>query len=550
MHQFARRHGARARLHGRPAALIAAAAATLLSTGHANAAQLDTDVPDLKIRWDNTVKYSDSFRLKNRSATIMSDVRTDDGDQNFGKGLISNRVDLLSEFDITYKHFGARVSGAAWYDTVYNKRNDNNSSGTSNNTSVPSNEFTHATRDRMGRKAELLDAFVFVKGEVGDVSGTVRLGQHNIVYGETLFFGANGIANAQGPIDLVKLLAVPGTQFKDVLRPVLQVSSQVQLTSQLSIGAYYQLRWKKSVLPPAGSYLSTLDIVGEGAESALPGGVFARGPDVRAKDSGQGGMQMRYRFQAIDAELGLYAARYHDKAPQLYLTLDQNFAPANLVHAYPQGIKTFGASLSTTVGDFNIAGEVSMRTNAPLVSDPQVILPIAPKDNGSNPAYAVGRTSHGQISAVYSLPSTALWNGGFFLGELAWNRRLSIDKNPAAMDPNTTRDATALRVLFLPSYYQALPGLDLNIPIGLGYNLKGKSSAVFAFNGGVERGGDMSLGLTGTYQNAWEFGINYVHYLGRSQPFLIPPNDQAAYLSYGQPLRDRDFLSFNVKRTF
>jgi hypothetical protein len=73
---------------------------------------------------------------------------------------------------------------------------------------------------------------------------------------------------------------------------------------------------------------------------------------------------------------------------------------------------------------------------------------------------------------------------------------------------------------------------------------------VFAFNGGVEHGGDFSIGITGEYEQTWQFGLNYVHYIGREQSFLIPPNDNHAFLSYGQPLRDRNFLSLNVKRTF
>jgi hypothetical protein len=539
-------HSDRRRRHAR---IAAAALAAMCPVSALHAMEIDTGSPDVKVRWDNTFKYSNGFRLKERSPRILADVRTDDGDQNFDKGLISNRIDVLSEFDLTYREMGLRLSGAAWYDTVYNRRNDNTSS-TSNNVSVPANEFTKGTRDRMGRKAELMDAFVFAKGHLGDMPGTVRLGRHTLIFGETLFFGANGIANAQGPIDLVKLLSVPGTQFKEVLRPVPQVSGQLQLSPEATVAAYYQVRWEKTVLPPAGSYLSTLDLVGEGAEAALPGGVFPRQPDMKPKNSGQVGVQFKYRLASLDAEVGLYAARYHDKTPQIYLHLDDQFSPSGLSHVYAQGIRTYGASLSKTFGDVNVASEISMRDNTPLVSDPQVVLAIAPRDNKGNPAYAVGRTLHAQVSAVYSLPTTPLWNGGFALGELAWNRRLSITANPAALDPNTTRDAWAFRILMLPAYYQVLPGLDLTVPIGLGYNPGGKSSAVFAFNGGVRHGGDLSIGLNGDWQNSWQFGFNYVHYLGRAESFLIPPNQNTSFLSYGQALKDRDFLTFTVKRTF
>ena len=524
-----------------------AAGLLLAHSGGIQAGEIETENPDIKLRWDNTFKYSNGFRLKGRSETIMADARVDDGDRNFGKGLISSRLDLLSELDASYKNIGARVSAAAWFDDVYNKRNDNNSPATSNNVSVPYDRFTEATRNRMGRKAELLDAFVYAKGSVVDTPVTVRLGRHSLVFGESLFFGANGIANAQGPIDLVKLLSVPSSQFKEVLRPVEQVSGQVQLSSRLSLSSYYQLKWEKSIIPPAGSYLSTLDIVGEGAESAGP---FLRGQNQKARNSGQGGLQLRYRLADIDAEVGLFAARYHDKMPNVYLGLNPaTFAPSSLSSVYAEGIRTYGASVSTSIGEFNVAGEASVRDNAALVSDPQVVVEGAANNRGS-PAYAVGKTLHAQVSTVYLLKSSPLWDGGVLLAELAWNRRASISRNPAALDPNTTRDATAVRAVFSPAFYQALPGLDINLPIGLGYNLKGKSSAIFAFNGGVEHGGDLSVGVTGEYQSAWQFSVNYVRYLGREQSFLTPPNSPAAYLSYGQALKDRDTVSMSIKRTF
>lgn len=116
----------------------------------ARAVPIETGNEVFKVRCDNTVKYSAATRLKEQSPVITADRNTDDGNRNFSRGLVSNRIDLLSELDATYRNFGARLSGAAWYDTVYNRTNDNNSPATNNNISVPFNEFTEATRDRMG----------------------------------------------------------------------------------------------------------------------------------------------------------------------------------------------------------------------------------------------------------------------------------------------------------------------------------------------------------------------------------------------------------------
>lgn len=122
----------RASLRPAPAALSAiAAAVAVLASSPASAFQIDSGNPDVTMSWDNTVKYSNAFRVRSVDPKVADDsigpqANTNDGDQNFGKGLISNRLDLLSEFEFRYrKDFGFRVSGAAWYDDVYNRGNDN-----------------------------------------------------------------------------------------------------------------------------------------------------------------------------------------------------------------------------------------------------------------------------------------------------------------------------------------------------------------------------------------------------------------------------------------
>ncbi|MGH2568365.1 MAG: DUF1302 domain-containing protein, partial [Bacteroidota bacterium] len=154
--------------------------ATLALVPTAFALELATDDPDLSLRWDNTIRGTGAFRLKNPSALLTASVNQDDGDRNFKRGLISERLDLLSEFDISYKKsFGARISGAAWYDEVYNRATDNNSPATYNAFSVSNRQFPPATEKLHGRKGEILDAFVYAKGELGQgVSGVIRAGSH------------------------------------------------------------------------------------------------------------------------------------------------------------------------------------------------------------------------------------------------------------------------------------------------------------------------------------------------------------------------------------
>ncbi|MHC8287150.1 DUF1302 domain-containing protein [Pseudomonas sp. XS1P51] len=527
----------------------------------AHAFEFDTGNPDLRARWDNTLKYSAAWRTKDQSDKLIEGqtaLNQDDGDRNFDKGLISNRLDLLSEMDITYKNVGARLSGAAWYDDVYNRGTDNNDPTRANSYSVAYDEFTHNTRTLHGRKGELLDAFLFGKTDVGDMQASGRVGQYAMQWGESLFYGMNGIAGGMAPIDVVKALSVPNTQFKELIRPVQQISGQLQLTPDVSIGAYYQFEWEANRLPAEGSYFSTSDTFGEGNERMFIGAplfpgaqplAFYHGKDKDAKDSGQGGVQLRWRTETVD--WGVYAIRFHDKNPQLNVRPDfanlnpQSGKAGEYYWVYPEGIEALGASFSTTLSNYNIAGELSTRWNQPLASTNQhALAPGESINNDEAPLYATGKTLHANISWLSSLEPNFIVPEANFLGEIAWNRVMSVSKNKDAIDPNADRDATSLRLVYEPMYRQFLPGLDLSVPIGASYT-NGASEAL-GTGFGADHGGDLNIGLKGNYLNTWNLGLTYTHYYGPENTLL----DAANHFTFEQSLKDRDFLAFTVGRTF
>jgi hypothetical protein len=565
---------------------VAAAAAAMLAA-HAGAMEIDVGNPDVKLRWDNTVKYSAAGRMGKQDEGLLVNANNDDGDRNFGRGLISNRLDLLSEADLQYRNFGARVSGAAWYDTVYNRSNDNPGfagGAFPNHTSAAYNEFPEATRKLHGRKAEILDAFAFGTFDLGQTRASVRLGRHTVLWGESLFFGSNAIAGGQSPVDVTKLLSVPGTQFKEAIRPVPQISTQLQLTSSVSMGAYYQFRWAANRIPAVGSYFSSVDTAADGAEQILlpqaaDGGIFldgnaSRQADLRAKNSGQGGMQLRYRGE--DADLGAYLVRFHSKSFQQVSNLGVRsviyvpgpgcvvsgsfptgatscglVAPTTYRLAYHQGITALGFSASRTFGDVNLAAEVSYRHNMDLASSQAAdasALGGTSTNNSDNPGYAVGNTAHINVSTLWQLPSTPLFKEASLAGEIVWNRVLKVTKNAAALDPVATRDAGALRFVLEPIYRQVTGGLDLGVPIGLGWSPKGSRS--MALGPGVlppEGGGDITLGVNGTYLDAWRFSLGITHYFGPSNTFITGTDN---HYSYQQAFKDRDFVSLSLRRTF
>ena len=525
----------------------------------AHAGPIETDNPDLRIRFDNTVKYSQAYRLSDRSPGLASCaicLNQNDGNNNFGKGMVSNRVDLLSEFDLTWRSVGFRVSGAAWYDAQYRSSNDN---GTITANHIPRNEFPEATRKLMGKKAELLDAFVFGKANFGDARATFRLGRHTLLWGESLFYGANGIAGGQAPTDLVKLLSVPNAQFKETAMPTGKLSGQVQLDEDLSVGAYYQYDWRKTRMMPVGAYLSGSDSMGEGGERIIAGNpalpnppAFAALPEQEPKDGGQFGVQLRMRAPAIDTDFGVYATRYHATTPSnIYNTLTgfpPTPRPSTFQWAYAEGIRAYGASFARVIGEVSLSGEVSVRRNAPLASSGQSILPSigvnVGLNNNSRPGYAIGETAHAQLSWLASLGPSFIAREASFLGEVAWNRVTSITRNAGMFNPNAERSATAMRVVYAPTYRQLLPGVDVSIPVGASHT-RGRSGALGP-GFGVDRGGDVNLGISAIYLNGWTVAANYTRYYGPEGPTL----DGANNAQFKQALRDRDYISLSIRNTF
>jgi hypothetical protein len=508
---------------------------------------------DVEVKWNTTLKYSASARTRSRNDALVSggsSAAQDDGDRNFSTGLISSRLDVLSELDIRKEALGARLSAAGWYDPVYKRANDNDSPGTSQG---PGNQFPSATAKLHGGKAELLDAFVFYSGEIGGKSASVKLGRHALVYGESLFFGGNGIAYAMVPIDVIKATSVPASQFRELMRPVNQLSAQFSVAPGVSVGGYYQLRWERTRLPGVGSYMSSYDMLDEGGRELqmippIPG-VTAGYSAVRTADktpgnSGQGGLQLRWSSPELATDFGLYAVRYHERIAQLVLA---NPAPSGLPPFLPQflptqyhlefasGVTAVGMSFSTALGSTSIAGELSVRNKAALAGDP--IKSYAGQE------IPRGKSAHLNLSALMSFDPNWVAREATAAAELACNRTLSVS-NGQPLAANSTRSACALRVQYEPKYRQVASGFDLSVPVSVGYTT-GRSSAIPYF--GPDRGGDVSVGLNTSYLDRWRIGLSFTHYYGSAGTVL---DATGQVYSFKQSLADRDYVSLSLSTTF
>jgi hypothetical protein len=575
------------------------AVGVLVAASQAQAANIDVGSGDWTVSWNNTFKYSDAVRLLSPDSVVAQipqpgNSNVAQGDLNFKAGnLISNRFDLLSEFNAVYQeNTGIRISAAAWYDSAYFNKTANHLPVATNNIFQGPDEFPRGTQNINGKDIELMDALLFHKFSLpGDQSLDVRVGRFAQLYGETLFMGANGIAEAQGPVDVIKAESVPNSTFKEIMMPVGQIAVSYELGHGVLIAGYYQFEYRPDRLPGVGSYFSTANIVGAGNQSlwtpfSLPstnfsGTFLTHGRDQMPSNQGQFGAEVR--IHASDNwEIGFYGANYHEKDPAAaYLTINptgpQTFADGynginigTYAWAYNKSVQTVGASFATAVGETNVSGEISVRHNQSLDSSDSaggnggVAFANAASNSSNNTQYLRGDTFHANVSAIGLMPGNAVWGGAAIIGEVGFNDLLNIiNKNSSALvigpggptvdklslNPTSTHSAAAFRGTFEPSFFQVLPNVDVTTPIGFGIGLYGRS-ALGANIGNFNPGGvaDLSIGVKATYNEVWHAALNYTDYLGPKAQFTA--GGPARYTSYGQDLYDRDFLAFSLTRSF
>ncbi len=382
----------------RRAGLSAALAAMFAAPASVWAFEIPTGNEDLAMRFDNTIRYNLGIRTQSQDRALLGNVNLDDGNRNFNVGdIVTNRFDGLTEFDIIWKRqFGARVSGAWWYDWAYGSL-DNKSTATANTLvnglPVAGVLSPYTKRYAEGFSGEFLDAFVFANFDAGDVAINVKAGQHTVYWGDSLLGGGaiHGVSYAQNSLDLGKALSTPGTEAKELFRPKGGVTLQVQATPELSIAGQWFYNWQAARLPESGAYLTIQDALFFGGDSLITGpNPFAalvpgspalarlwRGQDIvpgrpggnvaRSTDSGLNdwGLSARWSPAWLDGTLGFYYRHATDILPQVMVTpgLAANVPPAtcNAIGGQPlPGNACIINRNATTLADIQKFGKVGL----------------------------------------------------------------------------------------------------------------------------------------------------------------------------------------------
>lgn len=509
----------------------------------------------MKLDWRLNSTYTVSSRIEGRDALLESEARFangNDGNNNFDKGaLIANRLSLLLDATLSKGDTGFVLSASTFYDDVYHRANDNTSATAPNKLRGAPDEFATETERYHGGYSRLLDVYAYTGLDIGEEGrATVRLGKHVVSWGESLFFP--GISLAQGPADGTKT-GVPGTETKDQLLPEDQLSMLYEVNPRWSLMAHAQYNWHETIAPAVGSYLSTSDLVGPGAEClkiAVGGGRTAcavpKGDDDEPGKTGQWGIGTRFRV-TDETELGLVYLNYHDRTPNVDIDFLSNPRAPFYKIRYQEDVKLIGATFSTSFGIATLAGEVSYKKDAPALVETKL-------GASTSPTATTADVVQTNVNTFINLGRTWLAPQSQLLAEFSYvdvsdpkaRRVPGADALPAL-----ARDRVAPQSddLFFGSYglaFQALltstyPGIIENWELGTQYayshQLAGRTLL-----GGVGGEGDrrLSIGATMTYRRNFQVGLTYLGYFG----------DANLDAKTFRALVDRDQLSLTMKYSF
>lgn len=558
--------------------LTAAAVFATIGSAPAWAFKINTGNPDLNVNFDTTVRYNLGWRMEGVNRHFANAFGHDETETVFKKhDLITNRLDLLTEFDVSVRSkYGFRVSAALWSENAYSGKSRTASAinqafgpfaPTPNN--GPGGKYSSYTKRYVtGSSGEFLDAFVYNTFNIGSTSLTLRAGQHNVYWGESMFTTVDGIAAGQGPLDTIKGQANPGSEAKELFLPLKQVSGQWTLTPEVSVLAQYLFDWKPLRATPGATFFASSDASGDllGSDpmcaSVAPAGTCIRSLDAVTpkRNRGNFGLGMHWSPTWLEGTLGLYYRKYDEKLPWASMQLQgndpQNPANLGLRMAYARDTEMFGVSLARNFWGLSTGLEVSYRRNTALNSingffagsqnntgvtqvAPGVFVPsyfLSPEANiplSQTPTYsqlegARGNTFHVVFNAIKLLNKTPLWETGDMAFELAYQRLDKVTKNrnvyysvdhacksgflPGGVMPGTlgesdgcaSRDSLVFSMNFNPKWMEVRPGLDLIMPISISYGVHGNSPTL---GGSYEGAYRWSIGLRAIYRTLYEFSV-------------------------------------------
>jgi hypothetical protein len=235
---------------------------------------------------------------------------SDQGNLNYDKGdVVHAAFKTTVDLDMTWEDYGLFARVITFYDPTAVDFEETHIDSIQQPSKTPRSK---AVEDDIGFSSRLEDFYVYGSWDVFDRTLSVNLGKQVVSWGESLTFVVNSINSANAP-NVIRL-NTPGLDLKELFTPTEMITAGIDLTDNVSMEAFYQLKWRPIIIPPIGDFFSTSDVAGTGQGYAM----LAFGKEPEDPSNIQDDMPV---FNAADpASVARYAEGCINPSSALYRT--------------------------------------------------------------------------------------------------------------------------------------------------------------------------------------------------------------------------------------
>ena len=401
----------------------------------------------------------------------------DNGNLNYEKDDITHSAaKITTDFSLAWENFSLFARLIALYDPSAADFEEHHPDTTFQPATTPREK---TVEDEVAYSAILEDIAVYGEFDMFDRTLALSVGNQTISWGESTTFVVNSINSVNTP-NLIRL-RTPGMDLKELFNPVPLATAGIDLTENVNLDLFYQLKWEPIQIDPHGTYFSTSDVAGTGGKYALansaedphnirddgndranigrgcinrdlakydkPGEQAALeifGPyqadrggdagrticrterDITPNEDGQWGLGLKYYAEWLnDTEMGFYAMNYHSRLPYAGFVAtdrpDGSFDPTDPI-----------GSAAQIVGGAGDLYDALIDSNSPLngafSAIGQTVLNLDPDDIA-----VLGALKHADSGAIFlEYPEDIRLYGFSFnttVGDLSWAGEIAYFPN-------------------------------------------------------------------------------------------------------------------------
>jgi hypothetical protein len=545
-----------------------------------SASALEYNVDDWQVTFENTIHYNLGFRAWGADPRILNDPHYSISDNKFPDALdiVTNRISDSIELDIFHgDDYGVSATMQVWKDFAYNKR-VNEPALAVGNSGYSSGHLQGQTVKYYLNGMMTGDAFAFLNTEVGDTPVSIKAGRFTEYWGIALFSGFQAIAYSQAPINGIAGAQAPGTLVKDLFMPRWQASIKATLTPEIEVGGEYFFEFRKNLSPEAGTFFGTTNFMFYGPDrfAVAPGHYIPRVADSKPQNVHSNfGVYAKWSPEGFRGTIGLYyrlTDEVQNWSPMIDLYYTGYPAPwppvsvSQYRYGYNQDVSIFGLSIDKEYEKVDYGLEVSYRRHTALMSESV--------DSGPPPYFythiglpyiegAKGNTLNVVTNFIAGLTPTMLYDGGAWVGELAWTHLDAVTSNAYLYNGVgygcaagrvgagcSSRDAVSINTNFDPNWMQVFPGVDLDLPLTVSYGLYGTGASLgVPFEHSLSFSAGINAKIMTNYFVTLTYNGNRAHH-GPVIAGAVPGTSVYDGGAGGVFYNDRDWISLSIKTTF